>query len=73
VESAQAERAEADIPLAVVYLDEPAEFLAKGLTKVDPLCYQHNNRPGKQLGHQPTAEAEPGAVAKRPLFVAFSS
>jgi len=37
VESAQAERAEVDIPFAVVDLDEPDVFLAQGLADIDPL------------------------------------
>ena len=37
VESAQAERAEVDVPLAVVDLDEPDELFAQRLTDVDPL------------------------------------
>jgi hypothetical protein len=37
VESAQAERAEVDIPFAVVDLDESDVLLAQGLTDVDPL------------------------------------
>jgi hypothetical protein len=37
MESPQAERAEVDIPFAVVDLDEPDEVLAQGLTDVDPL------------------------------------
>ena len=37
MESAQAKRAEVDVPLAVVDLDEPDIFLAQRLTDVDPL------------------------------------
>ena len=37
MESAQAERAEVDIPFAVVDLDEPDGFLAQGLADIDPL------------------------------------
>ena len=37
MESAQPERAEVDIPFAVVDLDEPDGLLAQGLTDVDPL------------------------------------
>jgi hypothetical protein len=37
VESVQPERAEVDVPFAVVDLDEPDRLLAQGLTDVDPL------------------------------------
>jgi hypothetical protein len=37
VESTQTERAEVDLPLAVIDLDESDELLAQGLADVDPL------------------------------------
>ena len=37
MESAQAERAEVDVPFAIVDLDQADVFLTQGLTDVDPL------------------------------------
>lgn len=37
MESAQAKRAEVDVPFAVIDLDEPDILLAQGLADVDPL------------------------------------
>jgi len=37
MESAQAERAEVDVPLAVIDLNQADGFLAQGLADIDPL------------------------------------